>query len=109
MNSASSDLPKGRRRGANALVKVTAAYRAVFTGNGGKMDAEVVKVDLAEYTGFYTVAGLDVPNDQRAYYDGQRSVFARIFRFLKMTESEIAELEAAARHENVVSSQEGTI
>ncbi len=109
MNSASSDLPKGRRRGANALQKVTSAYRAVFSANATQADVDVVKVDLAEYTGFYTVAGLDVPNDQRAYYDGQRSVFARIFRFLKMTEPEIAELEAAARHENIVSSQEGSI
>ena len=109
MNSVSDDLPKGKRRGPQAVQKLAGAYQSLFDGRGSLSDAHLVSVDLAEYTGWLQVANSNATGEQRAYCDGQRSVYARIFRFLRMTEQEIKELEEAARREAIVSSQEGMI
>ena len=109
MNSVSDDLPKGKRRGAQAAQKLAGAYQALFEGRGAKKDAHLVIVDLAAYTGWLKVAGVKTSGEDRAFYDGQRYAFARIFRFLRMTEQEMKELEEAARREAIVDLQEGMI
>lgn len=109
MKSISDGLPKGRRRGAQATDKMAGAYRAVFSANGTKQDVEIVLSDLATFSGFYQVGAPDTADGARAWYDGQRSVFGHILRFLRMSETELHELEEAARMEAIVNLNEGMI
>jgi len=103
--SVSTGLPAGSRRGAKAQQKLTAAYREVF--KVGREEAEIVLADLAEFSGFYRVTQPGAGD--LAFNEGMRAVYGRIFRFLRMTDQEIRELEEAARYEAVTSFQEGEI
>jgi hypothetical protein len=106
-NSLSAKLPLGSRRGARAAEELSTAYKALFTGHGGKPEAEMVLADLANYTGFYRVSGPESSSDERAFSDGMRAAYGRIFRFLRMSEDEVRHLEEAARLEAVTSATEG--
>ena len=103
--SVSSGLPAGSRRGAKARGKLAAAYREVF--KLGREEAEIVLADLAAFSGFYRVTYPGAGD--LAFNEGMRAVYGHIFRFLRMTDQEIRELEEAARYEAVISSQEGDI
>ena len=104
-----TELPEGRRRGAMALKRLSSAYRAVFTGTAMREDADIVTADLADFSGFYRVNGPEVPAEARAFTDGQRAVFGRIFRFIRATDEETRSIEEAARAEAIVDNQEGTL
>jgi hypothetical protein len=99
----------GFRRSGHAIAKLSNAYEALFTGHGSKEDAEIVLADIANWTGFYRVNGPGLSAEDRAFFDGQRAVYGRIFRFLRMTEDERRQLEEAARAEALVDAEEGQI
>lgn len=84
---------------------LASCYRALFAGHAGEREAQVVLTDLANVTSFYRVNAIDVPSEMRAYTDGQRSVYAHIFRYLRMTEEETRHLEEAARQEAIAQSE----
>lgn len=101
--SASDGLPKGQRRGSKAAQRLVASYHEVF--RTGREEAEIVLADLADFSGFYKVTPPGAGD--LSFNEGKRAVFARIFSFLRMTDEEIRGLETAARHEAVVSAEEG--
>jgi hypothetical protein len=103
----SCHFPAGWRRSSSAKLRLSEAYQRVFTGGADANDAQIVLTDLANETGFYRVNDYGVSADDRAFSDGKRAAFARIFQFLRMSNEERRSLEEAARHEAVVSSQEG--
>jgi hypothetical protein len=86
-------------RGLRATSALAASYRELFNGHGSEKDAQIVLTDLANFSGFYRVMGPGLSAEDRAFADGQRAVFGRLFRFLRMSEDEIRQLEEAARAE----------
>lgn len=81
------------------------AYNRMFSGEGDKEDAQIVLSDLANWTGFYRVNGPETGADERAWADGSRSAFGRIFRFLRLSDIERRQLEEAARQEAIADTE----
>ena len=105
--SLSSQFAKRFRRRLPARLTLGGAYRRLFSGRGSKADAEIVLADLANHTGFYRVTE---PGAQSLdFAEGKRSVYGRVFRFLRMSHEEIEALEEAARAEALADSTEGEI
>lgn len=103
-------LPAGWRRGARARHQLTEAYtRVFFSGGASKQDAQLVLVDLANFSGFYRVNGPGIDPNDRAFADGMRAVYGRLQRHLRLTDDEVRQLEEAARHEAIVDAQEGSL
>ncbi len=96
----------GDRRGARANKVLADAYRAVFRDGGTSQDREIVLADFANYTGFYRVSGPGLSAEDRAFADGMRAAYGRIFRFLRLSREELDALEDAARQEAVTDAQE---
>ena len=94
-------------RGAAAEQRLAQAYRNVFAFRDP--DAQIVLSDLADFTGFYRVNGQGIPPDDRAFSDGMRAAFGRLFRFLNLTDEERAALAEAARAETLASATQGTL
>lgn len=65
-----------------ALARVFGAYTAVFSGRGGVDDAELVLVDLAQFTRYLDTAALDTPAEVVKALDQRRAVFGRIIEAL---------------------------
>lgn len=105
-HSLSRAYPKGERRSAKAQQTLATAYQKLFTGHGGEQDAQLVLVDLANFTGFYRVNGPGFSGDDRAHSDGMRLAYGRIFQFLRMSDEERRQLEEAARLEAVTDADE---
>ena len=105
----SRSLPAGYRRGDAARHSLATSYQRLFAGHGGEADAQIVLADLANYTGFYRVSGLGFSAEDRAFADGMRAGYGRIFQFLRMTDHERSSLEQAARAEALVDNSEGTL
>jgi hypothetical protein len=100
---------RGGGRRARVNYRLAEAYRQVFTGNGGREDAEIVLTDLAASSGFYTVTTPDMTDAQVRDAEGQRRVMARVLRFLRMSAEEVRALEEAARQETIHNQTEGLI
>lgn len=96
-----------RARGNQAHLRLALAYHNVFKASNE--DVQLVLADLADYTGFYRVNGEGIPPDDRAFSDGKRAAFGRLFRFLNLTDDEKNALVQAARVESIASSNEGII
>jgi len=64
--------------------RLALAYRRVFDVSGE--DAQLVIADLAEITGYFRVNGPGLTSEERAYSDGQRSAFVRIFFMSSMAD-----------------------
>lgn len=96
-----------RPRGTEAEMRLASAYRNVFMSGSG--DAEIVLADLADFTGFFRVNGAGIPPDDRAFSDGMRAAYGRLFRFLNLTDEERSALIDAARTETLASHNEGYI
>lgn len=90
-------------------MRLVAAYKALFAGNGGVEDAEMVLADLAQLTGFFLVAGPEVTDQALRYAEGQRSVFKRITGMLAMPQSALTALQEAAYQESITNVEEGEI
>lgn len=100
--------PKGKRRTSSMKLNLSNAYRALFfTHRATDQQREMVLVHLAEISGFYTVRPPGLSADERAYYEGARSVFGMIVANTSMTPDERVALEQASRHESFVSQTEG--
>lgn len=97
----------GSRRRLQARLGLGAAYRRLFAGRGSKADGEMVLADLANHTGFYRVT--EPGAGALEFAEGKRAVFGRVFRFLRMTDAEVAALEEAARAEALTDAREGEI
>ncbi len=102
-------LPPGQRRGNRAMLELTTAYQAVFSGAATRADAEKVLVDLASYSGFFMVCERGTPGDLLIEQEGMRRVFGRIHNFLNITGDEARRLHDAARDEALVNNSEGTL
>lgn len=96
---------RGRERGDEAKLRLALAYHNVF--NPANEDAQIVLADIADFTGFYRVNGAGVPPDDRAFSDGMRAAFGRLFRFLNLTDEQKAALVDAARAEASASATQG--
>ena len=109
MKRAGDSLPAGEQRGVRAFVELAAAYKALFSGSGGREEAEIVLTDLASYSGFFMVCERGTPSDLLRETEGMRTVFARIYDFLNLTGDEARRLHEAARAEAQVNSSEGQL
>lgn len=96
-----------RARGNEARLKLALAYHNVFDTR--KEDVQIILADLANFTGFYRVNGPDIPPDNRAFSDGMRAAFGRLFRFINLTDEEQAALVDATRAESLVSAKQDDI
>ncbi len=92
-------------RGPAATYELADAYLNVFDRR--KEQVQLVLADLASFTGFYAVTRAEAPPDARAYADGKRAAFERLFYFLNLTDEERGFLEKAARFETNVSLKDG--
>lgn len=100
-----ADIPQSR--GHLARQRLVEAYGAVFDTR--RTDVQIVLADLAEASSFYG-CGLSTDTEgQRAYLDGQRSVFLRLTMMLNPTEEERAAIADAARHEASITATQGEI
>ena len=91
-------------RGARAQSHLASAYRRVFEPGAGASsdeDRQIVLADLSSFTGFYRVSGPGLSAEDRAFADGMRAAYGRIYRFLRMTDDEVRSLEEAARQEAI--------
>ncbi len=92
-------------RGASATHELANAYLTVFDRR--REHVQIVLADLASFTGFYAVTPAEAPPNTRAYADGKRAAFERLFYFLNLTDEERGFLEKAARLETNVSLRDG--
>lgn len=60
---------------------------------------------LANHTGFYRVT--EPGAGALDFAEGKRAVYGRVFRFLRMSDAEVASLEEAARAEALTDAREG--
>jgi len=61
-------------------------------------DQELVLVDLAHFSGFYRVTPPESGDrDHIVFNEGMRTLYGRIFQYLRMSNDEIRSLETAAR------------
>ncbi len=82
---------------AQAEIRLARAYQRVFQGSPDKDDQNIVMVDLADFTGFYRVTGTVDGRDEIVFNEGKRTAFARIFKYLRMSNEEMTSLETASR------------
>lgn len=99
----------GFRRGARADKVLAEAYRATFRDGGTDEQRQIVLADFANYTGFYRVSGPGMAAEDRAFADGMRAAYGRVFRFLRLSREELDALEEAARQEAVTDATEGQV
>lgn len=85
------------------------AYRDLFAANGTKQDADMVLVDLANFSGYYRIAPIGSDGIALARHEGRREVMGRILSHLRQTQVEIDGLEKAVRHEALVDQIEGEL
>jgi hypothetical protein len=98
-----ADLVSTAPRSAAAQRRLLEAYRALFEGTGGKEDAEVVMVDLAQFSGYFQFAGPSATHGERAYNDGARSVFGHIMTKLTVPQSTLNAIADAVVRERTAS------
>lgn len=89
-------------RGSEAELRLTNAYKAVFTGHPGAEDTDLVLTDLANSSGYFRTLGPGRTQDERAFDDGRRWLFARIAAFLYKDGRELMDLQRAASREYAV-------
>lgn len=58
--------------------RIASAYAAVFGGRGSKEDAELVVIDLAQFTRYLDTTQLGTSDEVLREINGRRSVFARL-------------------------------
>lgn len=93
----------GRRRAALARLELASAYQAALSGVNGR----TVVSDLANFTGFFQVTEANAPPEIRAFNDGKRAAFGRLFLFLNLSDEDKARLLEAARLEQRTDASEG--
>lgn len=98
-------------RGYQARVDLAEAYRDVFLPQHRATDPqkEMVLADLQNFSGWQRVSGSTFTGGERAFADGMRATYGRVFRFLRLAPHEVRELEEAARQEAIMDSAQGEI
>lgn len=90
-----------RTKSSEAQLYLTTAYRAVFTGSPDRAQQQAVLADLLAKSGFQQVTGAEASDTQLRQTEGKRELFAVIFGHLSLSETDLAGLQNAARHEVV--------
>lgn len=99
----------GKRRGPDAKLSLKQSYDAFFHGGMSDAQREIVIADLANFSNFYAVGVADMSAEERAYREGQRSVYGRMMQHVRMTQLEQDALERAIREEAFVDMTEGEL
>lgn len=100
--------PEGQRRGAKQTLDLSAAYNAVFTTQKPTQESlAAVMEDLAEFSGYFTVASSSASTNELWELNGKRAVFARILSLITLSEYEREQLRARALLEMQISNVEG--
>ena len=105
-----SDVPA---RGATAQSRMVSAYRALFSGHGGKDDADIVLTDLAKKSGFFGVMSASVLADVRnpamamALQEGSRTLFKDILNYLELPPEALSDLQQAVKAETAIDNVHG--
>lgn len=76
-------------------IRIAQAYAALFSGNGSKLDAEIVLVDLALFTRYYDTAMITMPAEHVKALDQRRAVFQRVLEAMTLASEEPRGLHAA--------------
>lgn len=94
---------------ANAELTRTQAYQRLFSGTGGKEDAEIVLTDLADFFGYYRrptyakwLGDRQAPDGfelHSALCNARAEVVQRILDYVRLDDDSLIELEKAARLE----------
>lgn len=99
---------RGQRRGPSQTLLLADCYNAVFTMRQPTREAlDMVLNDLAEFSGYFAVPPPGTSNEAAQYFNGQRSVFARILSLSKLSGQEREQLREAALIEMQISNAEG--
>lgn len=69
-------------------VRIGGAYAALFSGRGGRDDADLVLVDLAQFTRYYDTAMIGLSPEEALAGAQRRAVFQRIMDALALTGNE---------------------
>jgi hypothetical protein len=80
-------------------VRLTQAYKNVFTGNPSRDDQQVVLADLHALSGFQKVSPHGTTTEALWRIEGARTLYATIFAHLSLSDADVFALENAARHE----------
>lgn len=96
---------RNKARGPSAEAELVEAYRWLGTTQKGQL----IVADLAAFSGFFEVTEAYAPPEIRAFNDGKRAAFGRLFHFLNLGDEERQALLAAARLERQVDAAEGPI
>lgn len=91
-----SRLYLGRQK-KQADLRLIMAYKNVFKSNNP--DVQIVLADFASYCGFYWHNGPGTDPGDRAFSDGKRAAFGRLFHFLGYTDEDLAAMAYAATEE----------
>lgn len=84
-----------------ADLRLAAAYRAVFSANATREDAEIVLVDLALASRFYEHMAPDAPESGLRFVEGRRSLMRRVIGFIADARV-LGDLQIAALQEAIV-------
>ena len=93
------------QRGAQARLELADAYRWLAQQERGK----IIIADLAAFAGFFEVTEAFAPPEIRAFNDGKRAAFGRLFHFVNLNDEDRASLAAAARLETRTDAAQGHI
>lgn len=105
----SEDVPAKGPRGVLAQHRLRTAYINVFTGRASREDADIVLVDLARVSGYYNTTSPQTPADELKFYEGQRSVFGRIYSMINPSSRFMAELAKGVAAEMAIDATQGEI
>lgn len=68
--------------------RIAEAYAQVFSGNGTKLDGEIVLVDLALFTRYYDTAMANASAEDVKAFDARRAVFQRVLEAMTLAGQE---------------------
>jgi hypothetical protein len=89
-----------KARGYAAHVRLTHAYRAVFTGSPTPEDQQIVLTDLHSKSGFSRVSSPHTSADALRQQEGMRELYSHIFSQISLSPADVSSLENAARYES---------
>lgn len=100
---------RGKRRGAQANLKLVDAYKAVFSARATLEEAEIVLADIANTSGLYVAEAAGADALALAQANGRREVALRILSMLRLSREQRDALFDAAQAEQLADETEGLI
>ena len=107
MRSLAQIMPEGQARSAVAREKLVQAYREVFMA--GSEWADLVLTDLVDNCLWFRTLAINASEAELRDHNARRAVFEHILRYLNPTPGEMAEIEQAARREQIANETEGIL